>query len=83
MSLPIDRAMEEAGMDELRRELARLEAEAARLSTQRDHLHRQIDFGFETETTRGREREVSDERRKLHERVDELRELLGTPPPVA
>lgn len=75
--------MEEAGVDELRRELARLEAEEARLSAQRDHLHRQIDFGFETGTTRGREREVSVERRKLHERVDELREQLGTPPPVA
>ena len=65
-------------MDELRGELAVLEAKAARLSATRSHLHHRIDFGFETASTRDREREVSAERRELHERIDSLRELLRT-----
>jgi hypothetical protein len=69
--------MEEATLDEVRAELARLEAEESRLSAVRDRLHNQIDFGFETQTTREREREVSDERRQLHQRIASLRELLG------
>jgi septal ring factor EnvC (AmiA/AmiB activator) len=69
----------EAHLDELRAELARLEAEAAQLSATRDRLHHQIDFGYGNETTREREREVSDERRRLHERIDALREQLGVP----
>jgi 50S ribosomal subunit-associated GTPase HflX len=68
--------MEDTSLDELRRELAVLQAQEARLSGKREHLHRQIDFGFETGTSREREREVSDERRRLHERIDEIRELL-------
>lgn len=62
--------------DELRDELAALEAKAAGLSQMRSHLQRQIDFGFETSSTREREREVSDERRELHRRIDSLKETL-------
>lgn len=68
--------MDEAGVDDLRGQLAELEAEAARLSAVRDRLHDQIDFGFASEATQAREREVSDERRRLHERIDSLRERL-------
>jgi hypothetical protein len=68
--------MENASIDDLRGELADLEAKAARLSVQRSHLHHQIDFGFETSTSREREREVSDERNAVHQQIEELRELL-------
>ena len=70
--------MTEAGLDDLRRELALLEAEEARVSTMRGHLQHQIDFGFETASTRDREREVSDERQELHRRIDALRDRLRT-----
>ena len=68
--------MEESNLDELRSELARLEADEARLSAMRGHLQHQIDFGFETGSTRDREREVSDERQELHRRIDALKERL-------
>jgi hypothetical protein len=68
--------METMSIDELRAELADLEAKAAQLSRVRGHLHRQIDFGFETSTSREREREVSDERRELHEQIDSISELI-------
>jgi len=68
--------MGKVSLDDLRRELAELEAEEARLSAVRDRLHHQIDFGFETETSRTREREISDERRRVHDRIDSLRQLL-------
>ncbi|HKD93417.1 MAG TPA: hypothetical protein VKB43_01765 [Gaiellaceae bacterium] len=68
--------MENLGIEEIRRELAVLEARAALLSAKRSHLHHQIDFGFETGTTRDREREVSDERNELHKRIDSLKEAL-------
>lgn len=68
--------MDNLSVDDLRGELAMLEARAARLSQMRDHLHHQIDFGFETSTTRDREREVSDERSELHAQIDSIRELL-------
>jgi uncharacterized protein YlxW (UPF0749 family) len=71
--------MDEASHDDLRQELARLEDDEARVSAQRRHLHRQIDFGFASDEARAREREISDERRELHRRIDELRELLGMP----
>ncbi len=64
--------------DHLRRELTRLEEEEARLSAERDRLHHQIDFGFESGTTRTREQEISAERRQLHHRIDSLRKLLRT-----
>ncbi len=69
-------SMENVSIDDLRGELAVLEARAARLSAQRSHLHHQIDFGFETSTSREREREVSGERIAMHRRIDELRELV-------
>lgn len=68
--------METMSIDELRAELAELEARAAQLSQVRSHLHRQIDFGFETSTSRERERQVSDERRELHEQINSIRELI-------
>jgi len=68
--------MENLSIDELRAQLAVLEAKAARLSAMRGHLHHQIDFGFETATSREREREVSDERNEVHERIDSLRAAL-------
>jgi uncharacterized protein YlxW (UPF0749 family) len=75
--LPDRSGMDETGIDELRTELAKLEAAEARLSAERRRLHNQIDFGFETGTTRAREREVSDERRQLHGRIDALKKQLG------
>jgi hypothetical protein len=68
--------METPSSHDLRAELAVLEAKAARLSQMRDHLQHQIDFAFETSSTREREREVSDERRELFQRIDSLREAL-------
>ena len=68
--------MESISIDDLRGELAVLEAKAVTLSQMRSHLQRQIDFGFETSTTREREREVSDERNELHERIDSIKEAL-------
>jgi 50S ribosomal subunit-associated GTPase HflX len=68
--------MEADILEDLRAELARLEAREARLSAQRRHLHNQIDYGYATDSTKAREREVSDERQELHRRIDELRELL-------
>jgi septal ring factor EnvC (AmiA/AmiB activator) len=70
--------MESPSIDDLRGELAALEAKAAQLSQMRNHLQHQIDFGFETASTREREREVSDERKELHQRIDSLRETLRT-----
>ena len=69
-------SMENASVDDLRGELADLEAKAAQLAAVRSRLHHQIDFGFETSTSREREREVSDERNELHKQIDSLRELL-------
>ena len=42
----------------------------------RSHLHHQIDFGFETATTREREREVSDERNEIHRQIAALKATL-------
>jgi len=72
--------MDEASLDDVRAELARLEEAETRVSAQRRHLHQQIDFGYASDETRAREREISDERRELHRRIDELRELLGMGP---
>jgi hypothetical protein len=71
--------MNEAGPNELREELAALEVEEALVSADRRYLHHQIDFGYASETTRIREREVSTHRRDLHRRIDALRERLGMP----
>jgi hypothetical protein len=76
--VPADtRVMSDPSPDELREELATLEAAEARVSAQRRRLHEQIDFGYATESSRTLEREVSDERRRLHERIDAVRKLLG------
>jgi hypothetical protein len=74
--------MEESNADALRAELARLEAEEKLLSAERKSLHNKIDFGYGTEATRAREREVSDERHELHRRIDALREQLASPEPA-
>ena len=69
--------MDETDLDELRQELATLEAAEKTLSAERRFLHNQIDYGYASEATRAREREVSSERRQLHRRIDSLRALLG------
>jgi hypothetical protein len=80
MYQPIQGPMNEADLGPARDELTRLEAEEALLSAQRRHLHQKIDFGYATDESRAREREISDQRQALHRRIDELRELLGTQP---
>lgn len=77
--------VDELRLDDLREELAALEAEEAQVSAERRRLHQQIDHGFASETTRARERELSVRRRDLHQRIDALREPLGLPlgPPQA
>jgi hypothetical protein len=74
--MEMEQEMEHPTIDDLRGQLAVLEARAARLSQMRSHLHRQIDFGFESSTTREREREVSDERKEIHEQIDSLKKRL-------
>ena len=69
--------MDEASLNDLRRELAALEAQEKRLSAERDRLHHQIDFRFESGTTREREAEVSAARRELHQRIDLVRKILN------
>jgi hypothetical protein len=68
--------LQDPSIQDLRSELAALEAQAARLSQMRSHLHQQIDFGFESATTRDREREVSEERSELHRQIDSLKETI-------
>lgn len=69
--------MTQGSPEDLRAELARLEGEEAKLSALRGRLQDRIDLGFESETTRSREREISDERRELHRRIDSIRARLG------
>lgn len=69
--------MSEVSVDDLRAELARLETEEATLSATRERLQHQIDFGFASETSRAREREISDERLEVHRRIDSIRARLG------
>jgi hypothetical protein len=69
--------MDEPSLNDLRKELAVLEAEEERLSAERDRLHHQMDFGFESGTTREREQEVSIARRDLHQRIDLVRKILN------
>lgn len=70
--------MEEPSVDELREELAVLTAQEQRLSAERDRLHHQIDFGFESASTSERELEVSAARRELHRRIDVVRKILDS-----
>lgn len=69
--------LDERTLDALRGELADLEAAETRVSAERRRLQQQIDSGFGNESTRARERDVSEERRDLHERIDALQVLLG------
>jgi hypothetical protein len=69
--------MHEASLSDLRKELAVLQAQEERLSAERDRLHHQIDFGFESGATREREQEISAARRDLHQRIDLVREILN------
>jgi hypothetical protein len=69
--------MDDASLNDLRQELAVLEAQEQRLSAERDRLHHQIDFGFESASTAERELEVSAARRELHQRIDLLRKILS------
>jgi regulator of replication initiation timing len=71
--------MDKTSVDGLRAELAQLVAEEERLSAERDRLHNKIDFGFGTDETRAREREVSDARQDVHRRIDSIRERIGSP----
>jgi hypothetical protein len=70
-------AMSESDMGDLTRELAALRAEEALLSAERGRLHHQIDFGFESTTTREREREVSAARRDVHRRIELVQKVLN------
>jgi regulator of replication initiation timing len=70
--------MDMTSADGLRAELARLVAEEERLSAERKRLHDKIDFGFGTDETRERERQVSDARQDVHNRIDALRQRLGS-----
>ena len=70
--------MDEVSLDDLRNELAVLKAREARLSAERDRLHHQIDFGFESASTSERELEVSAARRELHRRIDLVRKILDS-----
>jgi chromosome segregation ATPase len=70
--------MDEADLDALREELARLEAAEARASAERRRVQQQIDFGYsDSESLRVRERGVSATRREVHRRIDALQDLLG------
>lgn len=69
--------MDDTSLNELREELDVLRAQEERLSVERDRLHHQIDFGFESATTRQREQEVSAARRDLHQRIDLVRKILN------
>lgn len=70
--------MDKTSVDGLRAELAQLVAEEERLSAERDRLHNKIDFGFGTDESRAREREVSDARQDVHRRIDSLRDRIGS-----
>lgn len=69
--------MNEGTLADLRKELAVLKAQEERLSAERERLHHQIDFGFESGTTREREQEVSAARRDVHERIEVVRKILS------
>ena len=70
--------MDKTTVDGLRAELAHLVAEEERLSAERQRLHDKIDFGFGSDETRAREREVSDARQELHQQIDSIRQRFGS-----
>lgn len=63
--------------DELLAELMQLDREESELSAARARLHDRLDLGFPNELSRKRERQISDERRALHRRIDALRAQLA------
>lgn len=64
--------------DGLLRELGCLLSEEVELSAVRKRLHDRIfDAGYANEVTTKRERQISDERRALHERIAALRAQLA------
>jgi len=70
--------MDSESVDGLRAELAKLMAEEERLSAERKRLHDKIDFGFGSDDSRAREREVSQARQDVHGRIDALRQRIGS-----
>jgi uncharacterized small protein (DUF1192 family) len=70
--------MDNTSVDGLRAELAQLLTEHERLSAERKRLHDKIDFGFGSDETRAREREVSDARQEVHNRINALQERIGS-----
>jgi regulator of replication initiation timing len=70
--------MDNASLDGLRAELAELLEEQKRLTAERHRLHDKIDFGFGTDDTRAREREVSDARQDVHRRIADLRARIDS-----
>jgi len=70
--------MDRTSVDGLRAELAQLLVEEERLSADRQRLHDKIDFGFGSDETRAREREVSDARQELHRRINSILEQIGS-----
>jgi regulator of replication initiation timing len=71
--------MDKTSVEGLRAELAQLLTEEERLSAERQRLHDKIDFGFGSDETREREREVSDARQEVYGRINALRERIGSP----
>lgn len=75
--MPITGVMDAASLDDLHQELAVLKAQEKRLSAERERLHHQLDFGFESTTTSEREQEVSAARRELHQRIELVQKILS------
>ena len=63
-------------LDALALELVRLERRELEVSALRRKLHDRLN-SFPNEFTLRRERELSDERRVIHRRIDELKALLA------
>ena len=64
--------------EELLMELARLERAEESLSKLRRRLHDRLDRGFASDSTVSQEREISDERRALHAKIDALEAHIAT-----
>jgi hypothetical protein len=64
------------GVEALRAELEKLEAEEREISAIRRKMHERIDRGFPTDLLIQQERKLSGERRALHIRIDTLRAQL-------
>ena len=71
------RIVSKASRDALLAEISRLEHEEASLSRSRAKLHDQIDRGFGNEAKLRQEREISDKRRGIQDRIALLRSQLN------